>query len=120
MNKKLPIYLSLLILILLKLTYTPPATFAQSDQYPGFRVQGRYLYDRFGNKVILVGVNKMIIWTDRDGLPSFPEIAKTGANSVRLVWGTEGTAEELDIAIANAIEPKLTEIVLECIARMGA
>lgn len=84
---------------------------AQTSDLPGFRVQGRHLYDRFDNKVVLVGVNKMVIWTDRDGLPSFTEIAKTGANTVRIVWLTEGTAEELDIAISNAFNNKLIPMV---------
>jgi mannan endo-1,4-beta-mannosidase len=87
-----------------------PAT-AQSGQYPGFRVEGRYLYDRFGNKVILYGINKMVIYTDRDGIPAFPEIAKTGANVVRIVWLTEGSPEELDIAITNAINNQLIPLV---------
>jgi mannan endo-1,4-beta-mannosidase len=84
---------------------------AQSGQYPGFRVEGRFLYDRFGNKVILYGVNKMVIFTDRDGIPAFPEIAKTGANVVRIVWLTEGSAEELDVAITNAINNQLIPLV---------
>ena len=84
---------------------------AQTAEYPGFHVQGRHLYDRFGNKVILVGVNKMVIWTDRDGIPAFPEIAKTGANVVRIVWLTEGSAEELDLAITNAFNHSLIPMV---------
>jgi mannan endo-1,4-beta-mannosidase len=90
---------------------TSSAVYAQTVDLPGFRVQGRHLYDRFGNKVVLVGINKMVIWTDRDGIPSFPEIAKTGANVVRIVWLTEGSAEELDIAITNAINNKLIPMV---------
>ena len=84
---------------------------AQNADMPGFYVQGRHLYDRFGTKVVLVGVNKMVIYTDRDGMPSFVEIAKTGANVVRIVWLTEGSAEELDIAITNAINHKLIPLV---------
>ncbi|HOU13365.1 MAG TPA: discoidin domain-containing protein [Anaerolineae bacterium] len=86
-------------------------TVAQTGQYPGFRVEGRHLYDRFGNKVILYGVNKMVIYTDRDGIPAFPEIAKTGANVVRIVWLAEGSPEELDLAITNAINHQLIPLV---------
>ena len=96
--------------LLLLVSSRVPAT-AQTGQYPGFRVEGRYLYDRFGNKVILYGVNKMIIYTDRDGIPAFPEIAQTGANVVRIVWLAEGSAEELDIAITNAINHQLIPMV---------
>lgn len=77
--------------------------FAATDvNHPGFRVEGRFLYDNQGEKTILYGINKMVVWMDKDGDPSFSEIAKTGANCVRIVWTMkDGTAEELDKAITN-------------------
>jgi mannan endo-1,4-beta-mannosidase len=45
---------------------------------------------------VLRGINKMIIWMDIDGDPSCSEIAKTGANAVRMVWLMSGTPVELD------------------------
>jgi mannan endo-1,4-beta-mannosidase len=72
-----------------------------SQSYPGFRVQGRHLYDNQGEQVVLCGVNKMIIWMDTDGAPSYSEIAKTGANAVRIVWTTDGLSEQLDNTIYN-------------------
>ena len=72
-----------------------------------FKVSGRHLYDRCGEKVILRGINKMIFWTDVDGIPSYAEIAKTGANVVRIQWLTTGTAAQLDTAIANALAAQL-------------
>lgn len=58
------------------------------NQRATFYTQGRYLYNRLGNKVMLRGVNRMSVWDDDDptGNTSFPEIRKTGANSVRIVW----------------------------------
>ena len=92
-----------------------PVVLAQApdgdSDYQGFQVRGRHLYDGAGEKVVLAGINKMVIWTDRDGIPAFPEIAKTGANVVRIVWLTEGSAEELDVAITNAIENDLIPMV---------
>lgn len=75
----------------------------------GFFVLGRDLYDRRGIKVVLRGVNKMSVWDNDDpfGLISFPEIKKTGANTVRIVWaistdqGATSTAT-LDALITNA------------------
>src|SRR5690606_24556775 len=41
----------------------------------------------------------------------FSEIAKTGANVVRIVWNEEGTAAELETAIANALKEQLIPMV---------
>ena len=84
-----------------------------SDNYPGFRVKGRYLYDKCGEKVILRGVNKKIIWEDPDGVPSYEEISKTGANVVRIVWLTRGTAGGLDTTISNCIKHDMIPMI-EC------
>jgi mannan endo-1,4-beta-mannosidase len=75
-------------------------------------VDGRFLYDRCNEKVVLRGVNEMIVWTEgKDGAPEFTEIAQTGANTVRIVWNEEGNAAQLDTAIANALAAKLIPIV---------
>lgn len=77
-----------------------------------FHVDGRFLYDRCNEKVVLRGVNEMIVWSEgKDGAPEFTEIALTGANSVRIVWNEEGTAAELDTAIGNALAAKLIPMV---------
>lgn len=57
---------------------TPPA-------HTTFYMDGRNLKDPCGNTVILKGVNKMHVWTDQNGA-SIPQIAITGANTVRIVW----------------------------------
>lgn len=77
----------------------------------GFHVVGRHLYDRCGEEVVLRGINKMIIWTDIDGVPSCREIAKTGANAVRMVWLMEGTPAQLDEAIDNCVEAGLIPLI---------
>ncbi len=75
---------------------------------PGFFVQDRFLYSKDNEKVVLRGVNHMFIWTDRDG-KTIPEIAKTGANCVRIVWNTRGRISDLDniigLSIANGMIP---------------
>ncbi|HEY0591421.1 MAG TPA: cellulase family glycosylhydrolase [Thermoanaerobaculia bacterium] len=76
-----------------------------------FYVEGRHLYDRCGERVVLRGVNKMNIWTDPDGIPSFAEIAKTGANAVRIVWLTTSPASEFDETLSNALAAHLIPIL---------
>lgn len=80
-------------------------------RFPTLTVRGRELLDRCHNPVVLRGVNKMNVWTDRDGSLSFPQIAKTGANSVRIVWSAEGTAQQLDTVLANAVAHELLPMI---------
>lgn len=68
----------------------------------GFFVQGRFLYTKDNEKVVLRGVNHMFIWTDREG-KVVPEIAKTGANVVRIVWNMLGRVSDLDHIIRECI-----------------
>lgn len=87
------------------------------------KVEGDKLKDACGQNVIIRGVNQMTVWTDwidtpRDGLPMFTEIAKTKANSVRIVWSMKDasnvpqiTAAQLDAAISNAVANKMIPIV---------
>lgn len=85
-----------------------------------FTVSGRNILAPGGGSVLLRGVNKMSVFDDDDpdGSISFPEIRKTGANTVRIVWairpslGTGGPktdpsvlASLIDNAIANKLLP---------------
>ena len=70
-------------------------------------VSGRFLYDKFGTKFIPYGINHMTFWTDLNGALSCSEIAKTGANIIRLQWLTTGTADQLDTAITNCRAAKM-------------
>ncbi|MEN9353328.1 MAG: hypothetical protein RL318_653 [Fibrobacterota bacterium] len=77
---------------------------------PGLRVKGRFLYTPTGEKVIFRGVNEMFVWGDKEGA-TLPEIAKTGANSVRIVWLSTESAAGLDTVVSRAIRNKLIPIV---------
>lgn len=78
-----------------------------------FYVDGRFLRDACGDKVVLRGVSEMVVWSgDRTGHDVLAEIAKTGANAVRIVWTTtEGTIAEMDAAIARAIALGLVPVL---------
>jgi hypothetical protein len=78
------------------------------------KVEGSFLYDKCGEKVVLRGVNAMIVYWDREGTITFPEIAKTSASCVRIFWKLDHpapTSEELDLAIANCIANKMIPMV---------
>jgi mannan endo-1,4-beta-mannosidase len=88
---------------------------AQKGQKPSsahLYVRGRDLYDRCGEKLVLRGINHMVIWTDREGA-TFPEIARTGANSLRIVWTLKDHPgdEALDAVLTKAVAAKLIPII---------
>jgi mannan endo-1,4-beta-mannosidase len=76
-----------LILAIIGMLIINLALYSQNDRKTLF-VDGRYLYTPCLDKVVLRGVNKMIIWTDDLELRklTYSEIRKTGANCVRIVW----------------------------------
>ncbi|MDZ4745107.1 MAG: cellulase family glycosylhydrolase [bacterium] len=74
---------------------------AQPITYPGLRVVGRQLYTPCNDKVVLRGVNKMIVWTSDLALrkQSYVEIRKSGANCVRIVWLVQPGQYEVDAGV---------------------
>ncbi len=67
-------------------------------------VEENKIYSACNEEIVMRGVNEMFIWSpDRTGATTLPEIAKTGANTVRLVWTTDGATSELDALIANCL-----------------
>jgi mannan endo-1,4-beta-mannosidase len=94
MNKKMLVATALVMAL---------SSISRAQELPGFRVIGRHLYDKCGERIILRGVANPNIWFQRSGLPQYEEIEKTGANVVRIVWSSSGTAVQLDAAIENCI-----------------
>jgi len=75
-------------------------------------VSGRHLYSAVGEKVVFRGVNEMFIWSgDKQGKTILPQIEKSGANVVRLVWLSSGTPADLDSLINNCIKNKMIPLV---------
>lgn len=90
-----------------------------------FKVMGAKLLDPCGKPVLLRGVNKMFIFEQdqvkRIGKNILPEIAKTGANCVRIVWSMQRfnadnilidtSVKELDAIITNCKAQKMIPII---------
>lgn len=75
-------------------------------------VQNGKIYDNCGEQVVLKGVNHITQYIDESGA-AMPEIAKTGANAVRLFWyvargqGVVGMEPAIKAALANHMIPIL-------------
>lgn len=75
-------------------------------------VKGRFLYTPKGERIIFRGINEMSVVTDPTGEKTLPQIAKTGANVVRLMWmAWGGGGEKLDLLLKNCIDNKMIPIL---------
>lgn len=82
-------------------------------------IRGRYLYTAAGERVILRGVNEMFsVSRDPTGVKTMPEIARTGANAVRIFTLPDYPAARLDAILGHAVANGLIPIV-ECHAATG-
>ncbi len=76
------------------------------------QVRGRYLTTPCGDTIVLHGLNKMCIYDANDfGMPIIPEIKKTEANVLRIVWDKSGSAENLDRVIQATIDNAMIPMV---------
>lgn len=88
---------------------TPPDPYQPAPTL--FAYEGR-LRDHCGEPLALRGVAEFIGWTaGSDGDPEYFEMAKTGANAVRVMWQQTGEAAALGLAIENAVAEGLVPVV---------
>ena len=111
MKKRYYLAVIVALLLLFAVPGNPSVCAAVDATHPGFRVEGRFLYDNQGEKVTLYGLNKMCTWTDKDGDPAFKEIAKTGANCVRITWDITDTAADLDVVLTNCRKEHMIPVI---------
>jgi len=70
------------------------------------------LRDHCGEELVLRGIAELIAWTPgQDGTPEYFEIAKTGANAVRIQWRDDGTPETLEQALTGAVAQGLVPVL---------
>ena len=81
---------------------------------PPFYVNGRFLYDGCGERVILRGTNVMTAYRDYGGATTFPQLAQTGANCARIWWQAGDSylsASHLDATMQNCINSGMIPMV---------
>ncbi len=75
-------------------------------------VDSRGILSRCGEPLLLRGVSEMVVWSPSpDGDPEIPEIARTGANAVRVGWALTGTASQLERTLERVEEEGLIALV---------
>jgi hypothetical protein len=77
-----------------------------------YQVKNGLLYDGCGEEFVMRGINHPTMYVDRAGA-AFPEIARTGANTVRLFWygGNGVSINELEPAIVKAVANGMVPII---------
>lgn len=86
---------------------------------PTMHVVGRDLYTAAGERVILRGFNEMFGFSKNPrGTGIIPEIAKTGANGLRIVTTAKSDPADWDAAVTSAIANGMIPIV-ECHSATG-
>jgi len=98
-----------IITALLSIAVVPSNVFAQP--YPSFYVDGRYLYDGCGERVILRGTDVMTLYWDYGGATTFPQLAQTGANCARIFWHYGQSTTHLDLTIQNCVDNGMIPMV---------
>lgn len=83
----------------------------EGTRSPGFSICGGRLCDGAGHDFVMRGVNVPVVWYPDQALGWLDEIALTGANTVRLVWSTQGSTPVLHDVIARAVALHLVPIV---------
>src|SRR5690606_15397119 len=99
--------LSLLAVLLVNLAGNVHA----KDQRETLYTKGSGIYTAADELLVMRGFNEMFVWSnDKTGETFLPQIAMTGANSVRLVWDHDFPAEQLVRLIENALALKMVAI----------
>ncbi len=107
-----PILWLILLTIFPQIAYgTSSSTQQSKPPILGYSVQGNKLYDPCGEELILRGINEMFVYLPASQrVPLVAEIAKTGANALRIVWNMKvkdsaSLAAILDAALAAQMVP---------------
>jgi len=94
----------------LVLLHFSPVAYATGEKTTIY-VDGGGIFTAAAEPLVMRGFNEMFVWSnDKTGERWLPEMGKTGANSVRLVWDHQFPKDELVRLIENAIDHKMVAI----------
>jgi mannan endo-1,4-beta-mannosidase len=98
----------------------PVAAHAQpKSASPTMQVAGRHLYTAAGERVVLRGFNEMFGFSENPrGTGIIEEIAKTGANGLRIVTTAKSDPSDWDVAVSSAVANGMVPMV-ECHSATG-
>jgi mannan endo-1,4-beta-mannosidase len=99
---------SQVLFLLSGLILTPIALAAKHTLY----VENGYIFTAAGEPLVMRGFNEMFVWSsDKTGERFIPEINKSGANTLRLVWDKDANPKsDLIRLIDNTIAHKMVAI----------
>jgi hypothetical protein len=114
-------FLNLLLIFILQKQCFAQVSRPETNTGKGFFVLDGKLYDASGNEFIPVGANSGVYWqSEANGMKSFPEMKKAGANCVRIVsvtnnssnsWSWQSNFSKQKACVKASVDNKLIPIL---------
>ena len=114
-------FLNLLLIFILQKQGFAQVSRPETNTGKGFFVLDGKLYDASGNEFIPVGANSGVYWqSEANGMKSFPEMKKAGANCVRIVsvtnnssnsWSWQSNFSKQKACVKASVDNKLIPIL---------
>jgi mannan endo-1,4-beta-mannosidase len=116
--KTLKISLVLIFAITICISCKKDRKIPDTDITKGLRIiDGKYLADKCGNKILLRGVNMGSVYAVNFGIKEIEEIAKTDANTVRLVLTQQYQDWSNGGALTNLSGAKIETAIAACLSK---
>ena len=114
-------YIILLLIFILQKQGFAQVSRPETNTGKGFFVLDGKLYDASGNEFIPIGANSAVFWqSEANGMKSFPDMKKAGANCVRIVsvtnnstnsWSWQSNFSKQKACVKASIDNKLIPIL---------
>ena len=89
-----------------------PPLVTPSGPEPYLQLSSGSLHNRCREGAILRGTSEMLVWAEDPQDPTpVREIARSGANAIRIVWSIYGNISDLDVIIQNVLDVGMLPLV---------